>query len=481
MKTRVKSLICGLLVTVIFIPLTSFKEVYAMEQTSDREQITDVVNGVAMSADHRDWTTCRSYFIDEPYIDYSSLSGQPGIKVKAVELIKGWSAFLPKFKFTQHFISNHEVKIKGSTASCRSYVHAIHNLPYAEGGELWGVYGIYDHELIKTSSGWKVSKMTFHLLHQEGNKDIPALVAKIPNQQKVTFVSEGDKLTGILYIPANYKEGGKIPAIIVTGSWITVKEQMAGTYAKKLAGEGFATLVFDFRGYGESGGEPRQYESPQRKIQDIKNAVTFLQTLPMIDPNRIGGLGVCASSGYMALAAAEDKRIKVFVAIAPWLHDTDIVKLIYGGEKGVNEKIAAGKAAREKYKQTQVNDLVPACSVTDNNAAMFGPFEYYLSPTRGAIPEWQNQFAVMSWPEWLQFDPIKEAVKISVPTLLVHSEGAAIPDGAKRFYDKLVSPKDFYWMKGTQFDFYDNLSTVNEASKKAAQWFKEYLMQERIK
>jgi len=201
MKTRAKSLICTLLVTVIFIPLTSFKEVYAMEQRSDREQIIDVVNGVAMSADHRDWTAAQSYFMDEPFIDYSSLTGQPGSKVKAAELIKGWSAFLPKFKFTQHFISNHDVKIKGNTASCRSYVHAIHNLPYAEGSELWGVYGIYDHELIKTSSGWKVSKMTFHLLHQEGNKDIPALVAKIPNQQKVTFVSEGNKLTGILYTP----------------------------------------------------------------------------------------------------------------------------------------------------------------------------------------------------------------------------------------------------------------------------------------
>jgi hypothetical protein len=100
MKTRVKSLICGLLVTVIFIPLTSFEDVYAMEQRSDREQIIDVINGVAMRADHRDWVTCRSYFIDEPYIDYSSLSGQPGSKVKAVDLMKGWSAFLPKFKFT---------------------------------------------------------------------------------------------------------------------------------------------------------------------------------------------------------------------------------------------------------------------------------------------------------------------------------------------------------------------------------------------
>jgi fermentation-respiration switch protein FrsA (DUF1100 family) len=446
-----------------------------MESKPDREQIIDVVNGVAMCADRREWVACRTYFVDEPFIDYRSLSGQPGSKVKADDLIKSWSAFLPRFKFTQHFMTNHEVKVTADAATCRSYVHAIHFLPYAEGGEFWGVYGTYDHELVRASSGWKVSKMTFHLLYQEGNKNIPALTGKIPDERKETFFSEGDRLAGKLFVPADYEEKERLPAIIVVGSWITVKEQMATTYAKKLSAEGFATFVFDFRGYGESGGEPRQFESPQKKIQDIKNAVTFLRSLPMIDPDRIGGLGICAGSGYMSWAAEEDKRIKVLAAIAPWLHDAELVKLIYGGEKGVNDKIAAGEAATKKYEQSKANDLVPACSVTDNRAAMFGPFEYYLNPNRGAIPEWKNQFSVMSWPGWLRFDPIKKAGDIRVPVLLIHSENAAIPDGAKRFYSKLVSEKDFYWMKGTQFDFYDDPLTVNEASKRVTHWFKKYL------
>jgi fermentation-respiration switch protein FrsA (DUF1100 family) len=474
---RLKYSICGFLASVVFVILQSYKEVYCMENISTREQVIKVVNGIVMSVDRRRWEECKSYFIDEPFIDYSSLSGQPGGKVKADNLVKGWSVFLSKLKFTQHFITNHDIKISGNTAACYSYVRGIHSLPYAEGGELWDVYGTYEHELVKTKEGWKVSKMVFNLFYQEGNKNIPALAAKIPNEQKVTFVSEGDKLSGILYTPSDHKEGERIPAVIVTGSWITVKEQMAGTYAKKLAGEGFAALAFDFRGFGESGGEPRQYESPQRKIQDIKNAVTFLQSLPMIDSSKIGGLGICASSGYMAVAVAGDNRLKAFVSIAPWLHDAGIVKLIYGGEKGVGEKVDAGRAAMEKYNKTRENDLVPACSVTDKNAAMFGQFEYYLSPSRGAIPEWRNQFAVMSWGEWLQFDPIKEAGRISAPTFLIHSEDAAIPDGAKRFYERLVSKKDFYWMKGAQFDFYDNPPTVNEASKKAVQWLRQYLEQ----
>lgn len=82
-------------------------------------------------------------------------------------------------------------------------------------------------------------------------------------------------------------------------------------------------------------------------------------------------------------------------------------------------------------------------------------FGYYLNPERGAIPEWPNRFAVMSWPEWLGFDPIRIAPEIVVPTLLVHSPAAAVPDGARRFHRDLAGPADFLWTQGTQFDFYD--------------------------
>lgn len=465
----------GLVLIVITALPPVLKDACASERESDREQIVEIVNGIGNSADRRDWVACRAFWIEEPFVDYSSLSGQPGVRVRAADLIAGWNAFLPKFKFTQHFITNHEVRISGDRADCRSYVHAIHNLPFAEGGDMWGVYGVYEHELVKTPTGWKVSKMIFRLLAQEGNRGLPALAAKAPAERKVRFTSDGENLVGVLYTPAGHPEMEKLPAIIVTGSWTTVKEQMAGTYAKKLAAEGLIALAFDFRGFGESGGEPRQYESPQQKIQDIKNAVGFLQTLPMVNPEKIGGLGICASSGYMAEAVAEDKRMKVFAAIAPWFHDAELVKLIYGGEEGVKEKVAAGRAAKVKFEKTKVNEWVPACSTIDKQAAMFGKFEYYLNPQRGAIPEWKNQFAVMSWPDWLQFEPTKKADSISVPVLLIHSENGAIPDGAKRFYGKLVGKKDFYWMQGTQFDFYDNPSVVNEASKKAVTWLKENL------
>jgi hypothetical protein len=444
--------------------------------STDKDQIIAAVNGIAMAADKHDWETCKHYFTDIPFIDYSSLSGQAGAAIKVDELVTGWQEFLPKFRLTQHFITNHQISINGDKATCFSYVHAIHYLPYSRGGDLWSVYGTYNHELVKIQNDWKVSSMTFNLLYQEGNKILPAIAANQPKDKKLSFTSEGDKLTGVLFLPASYKEGDKLPAIIVTGSWTTVKEQMPTLYAKQLAQQGFATFIFDFRGFGESEGQPRQYESPARKIEDIRNAVTFVQTLPEVNKDEIGGLGICASSGYMAYATAEDHRIKSFAAIAPWLHNSELVKLIYGGDEGVNNRIKASETASANWKSNQTVTMVPACSSKDQNAAMYGNWDYYLNPKRGAIPEWKNQFNVISWKEWLTFDPISIASKIKAPVYLIHSEDAAIPQGVKQFYAKLTtSTKNITWTTGTQFDYYDNEKNVLEESKLVADWFKTTL------
>jgi fermentation-respiration switch protein FrsA (DUF1100 family) len=96
-------------------------------------------------------------------------------------------------------------------------------------------------------------------------------------KQKISFSSEAATLTGNLFLP----EGDTpTPGVVVAGTWTSVKELMADRYAERLAQQGFAALSFDFTGYGESEGDPRDYESPELKIRDIHNAVTFLAATP---------------------------------------------------------------------------------------------------------------------------------------------------------------------------------------------------------
>ncbi|WP_249124839.1 alpha/beta hydrolase [Saccharopolyspora erythraea] len=97
----------------------------------------------------------------------------------------------------------------------------------------------------------------------------------------------------------------------------SVKEQIGANYASRLAARGIATLVFDPAHQGQSGGEPRDLEDPYRRGEDISYAIDALSTLPDIDPERIGVLGICAGGGYAVHTARTDHRIRAVGTVVP--------------------------------------------------------------------------------------------------------------------------------------------------------------------
>jgi len=141
-----------------------------------KEQIISTLQNVFTSADRRDWQKCRGSFVEKTFVDFSSLNGVPGAVISADELIKNWEGFLPRFKSTQHMVTNFEIEIHGEKADANFYGHAIHYLPHSKGGDLWGVYGVYTAVLTDTSAGWKISSITLKLKYQEGNKALPSIV-----------------------------------------------------------------------------------------------------------------------------------------------------------------------------------------------------------------------------------------------------------------------------------------------------------------
>lgn len=95
------------------------------------------------------------------------------------------------------------------------------------------------------------------------------------NHRKVTFVNHfGVTLAADLYEPKAYS--GKLPALAVCGPYSAVKEQVSGLYAQEMARRGFLTIAFDPSFYGESGGYPRYFNSPDVNVEDFQAAVDFL-------------------------------------------------------------------------------------------------------------------------------------------------------------------------------------------------------------
>ena len=248
---------------------------------------------------------------------------------------------------------------------------------------------------------------------------------------------------------------------------MTVKEQMAGTYAAELADRGYAALAFDFRGWGQSPDNIQFLEDPARKTEDINAAVNYLATRPEVDSARIAGLGVCASAGYMSDAALQNPNMKSLALVAPWLHDAEIVDAVYGGEEGVSGLIEISRNA------AQADDpvIVEAASLTNENAVMYQA-PYYTEPDRGLIPEFDNKFNAASWEGWLTYDAIQTADKLEKPTLLVHSEAAAIPQGAKEYASRMGDNATAIWLSDiTQFDFYDRPDAVEASAEAVSKHF----------
>ena len=138
-------------------------------------------------------------------------------------------------------------------------------------------------------------------------------------QQKIIFKSKGLNCSGLFYLPDNYSatDDVKLPAIAMAHGMGTTKEVGLPQFAERFADAGFAVLIFDFRNLGESEGTPRGQIFAEDQQEDYRNAITWLQLQPQIDPERIGVWGFSFSGGHVLQVAAFDRRIKCVVSQVP--------------------------------------------------------------------------------------------------------------------------------------------------------------------
>jgi fermentation-respiration switch protein FrsA (DUF1100 family) len=277
--------------------------------------------------------------------------------------------------------------------------------------------------------------------------------------KRVQFVVAGDAVVGDLFVPVG---PGPHPAVIVGGPMTSVKEQVTGVYAQALAQRGIAALAIDPRHYGESGGQPRQYEFYEHKIADLRAAAEALAGQAEIDPQRIGAVGVCLGTGYVVWAAVDNPRIRAVAGVVGYYRD--VAELRSKDPAAFQAKVDQGVAARLHYQKTgEVLTIPAAATVGDAAMTLAETYDYYAR--RAVHPNYRNEFAVMSREHFLTFDVKPAAARLRVPMAMVHSERALSPAWARRFYDALSVPKQLHYLtSGGQVDFYDDPGLVAQAS-----------------
>ena len=213
------------------------------------------------------------------------------------------------------------------------------------------------------------------------------------SHRKVSFKNQfGITLIGDLYTPKNGKNG---MAIAVSGPFGASKEQSSGLYAMTMAERGFVTCAFDPSFTGESGGEPRRTSSPDINTEDFLAAVDFLATLPDVDEEKIGIIGICGWGGIALNAAAADPRIKATVASTMY----DMCRVNGNGYYDESDSEEARYAARlamaaERTKAARTGKLTQGGGVVDplpDDAPQFVKDYYdYYKTSRGYHPRSGN-------------------------------------------------------------------------------------------
>ncbi|MGF9947221.1 alpha/beta hydrolase [Priestia megaterium] len=297
-------------------------------------------------------------------------------------------------------------------------------------------------------------------------------------KKSVTFKNNILNMAGNLYLPEGFDENKKYPAIVSVHPGGGVKEQTAGLYAQKLSDNGFVALAFDASCQGESEGEPRLLEDPNARVEDVRCAVDYLTTLPYVDQEKIGTLGICAGGGYVVAAAPTERRIKAVATVSA----VDIGAM-FRGEGSIEtqlqtlEAVAKQRTAEVNGAEAHFLTYAPdTLEEMDENTPvlMREAYDYYRTP-RAQHPNSPNRFLFKSVDKLMAFSATTQISDyLTQPMLLIAGTEADTRGYSEQFYELSNGPKELFWVKGaTHIAMYDIPEYVDQSVNKLTEFFRE--------
>jgi cephalosporin-C deacetylase-like acetyl esterase len=293
-------------------------------------------------------------------------------------------------------------------------------------------------------------------------------------RQDVEFAGEGRvTLRGWLFQP---DAPGQHPAITMAHGFAGVKEHGLERFARVFAQAGFTVLVHDHRGFGASDGSPRFDVDPWVQIADWRRAISFLESLPTVDADRIGVWGSSYAGGHAIVLGATDRRLRAVASQVP---------TISGYQQSLRrvppEQVPALEAAFIDDERRQYHGEPPATqAVVSPDPAVPAAYRaqdavaFYQQP----VPEgaWHNLVTVRSSRAARNYEPGTWISRVSpTPLLMIVAlqDTVTATDLALDAYERALQPKKLVTIAGGHFDPY--LQQFDAASSAARCWFTEHL------
>jgi len=290
----------------------------------------------------------------------------------------------------------------------------------------------------------------------------------------VQFEADGGvTLRGWLFVPAG---SGRRPAITMAHGYAGVKEHGIEPFARAFAEAGFVVLLHDHRGFGASSGEPRQDIDPWRQISDWRRAISYLESLDVVDPQRIGLWGTSYAGGHAIVLGATDRRLKCVVAQVPTIsgYEQGLRRIAPENVAAIEEAFASDERAQLAGEPPRRQAIVSADPGVPASYRAKDAIDFYLQPV--AAGAWENNVTVRSTRAARMYEPGQWVARVSpTPLLMVVATGDTITltDLELAAYERALQPKRLVTIEGGHFDPY--LSGFSVSSAAAVEWFKQHL------
>jgi uncharacterized protein len=239
------------------------------------------------------------------------------------------------------------------------------------------------------------------------------------DREQVAFESEGVSLAGYLYRPAD-ERAGPPPCVVMAHGFSGTMNRLF-RYAERFAQAGMAVLVFDYRNFGASGGQPRQLIDLTGQQADWRAAIGFVRQHQGLDPQRIVLWGSSLGGAHAITVAAADPALAAVVVQVPWLGDgrstgrklRDALRLT-----SLKLTVAAVRDAL-RGRQGRAPLLVPVLGEPGTTAMFTDPKARQALAAKGTEGTlWRNQFAPRIVFNLARYSPAKMMDRLAMPVLV---------------------------------------------------------------
>lgn len=281
------------------------------------------------------------------------------------------------------------------------------------------------------------------------------------------FQSLGETSAGDLYLPSG---PGPFPITITGPGFAGVKEMLIPDYAVALAKAGYATLAFDYIGFGSSTGKVRQDIKPPEQVQTYRDSIDAIVKDSRFDKNRIGAWGTSLGGAHTLVVSATDPRVKAGVAIIPHI---EVDPATMADRLSIVDAIEADVKASQIPGAARV--MISVSGEPGDRAALTsdGAVAWTKNVTRNA-PTYRNEVTAMSMLGMAQYSTMEDARRIMIPLLAITAETDSVTP-AKKIHEamdgvKSVAFKDF---PGNHFGLFGtNLTATIDLT---VDWFQKHL------